>query len=168
MHTLGDTPPSWDQLLDASNGSAGGIPPAGCNSDRFKCVMVVTSGCNPICVVTYPAVLDEETGLVWQRSPSTATQTWATAAYICQAASTGGRGGWRVPTQAELGSLIGGSAGILPSGHPFTNISGLYWSSTEALSPAGSAYALGQGSWGALDKTSEQHLWCVRGASSTR
>ena len=25
MHTLGDTPPSWDQLLDASNGSAGGI-----------------------------------------------------------------------------------------------------------------------------------------------
>jgi hypothetical protein len=169
MHTLGDTPPSWDQVLDSTNGSAGPFVPAGCNSDRFKCVMTVTTGCNPICSVTYPAVLDEETGLVWQRSPSSSPQTWASATYSCESDRAGGRGGWRVPTQAELGSLIGGSTGTLPTGHPFTNVSGFYWSSTEDVSDASSAYALADGGWGTLAKTSTSpHVWCVRGASSTR
>jgi hypothetical protein len=70
MHTLDDVlgavqgvPPSWDQRLIASNGATGGSLPAGCNSDRFKCVMTSTL-CLPTCVTQAPAVLDRETGLV--------------------------------------------------------------------------------------------------------
>jgi Protein of unknown function (DUF1566) len=168
MHTLGDTPPSWDQVLDSTNGAAGPIPPAGCNSDRFKCVMVVTFGCNPICAVTYPAVLDEETGLVWQRSPSGTAVTFEAAVGACEGITAGNRGGWRVPTLAELGSLI--ATGVqLPSGSPFSLPTASYWwTSTLTVSDASKAYALGGGSLWTLQNTSQANVWCVRGASSTR
>ncbi len=48
-------PPSWSQILDSTNGdSTAGRE--GCDSDRFTCVFDDT------------AVLDNETGLVWEQS----------------------------------------------------------------------------------------------------
>jgi len=58
--TLEEIPGSWSRTLPANDGSPGGpfpTPPAGCNSTRFQCVF------------ENQAVLDRETGLVWERSP---------------------------------------------------------------------------------------------------
>src|SRR5438270_8218804 len=85
--------PSWDQTLPSST--------------RFIVLLNFNS----------EAVLDRETGLVWQKSPSTLTARWDTAISFCQFASTGGRFGWRLPTAAELYSLGDPSTG-LPTGHP--------------------------------------------------
>src|SRR6266850_4969907 len=81
-------PQAWDKTLLANDT---GDP---CNSARFKCVM---GGA---------AVRDNETGLVWERSLVVTTQTWASALGRCANLSSGGRKGWRLPSFAELSSLV--------------------------------------------------------------
>jgi Protein of unknown function (DUF1566) len=80
------------------------------------------------------AVLDRETGLVWQRSPSSSQYGLAFTIYSCAAATIGGRQGWRLPRADELMSLgdpTNNAAGPphLPAGHPFLNIAAnaTYW-----------------------------------------
>lgn len=120
------------------------------------------------------AVLDRETGLVWERSPQlqpTFPTMWSSATFSCAEHSTGGRMGWRLPSLHELASLLDPSVPApgptLPVGHPFTNVQALsYWSaSARADDPVGA--------WGVdlLDGTvhafgkGDPHLgWCVRGA----
>src|SRR6266446_7070038 len=69
------------------------------------------------------AVLDRETGLVWEQSPSTSTFTWEDAQIHCNQLTVGNRIGWRLPTLQELASLVDGdpantSSPRLPPGHP--------------------------------------------------
>ena len=53
------------------------------------------------------AVLDRETGLVWERSPSMELTTWHVAHVRCNEFVTlGSRLGWRLPTVNELASLV--------------------------------------------------------------
>src|SRR3984893_6524811 len=64
-----------------------------------------------ICVTDWnnEAVLDKETGLVWQRSPlvhNGAGVNFVDAVRACYNADTGARMGWRLPTPEELTSLI--------------------------------------------------------------
>lgn len=81
------------------------------------------------------AVLDRETGLVWERTAGrVARQGWVRAVTHCYFKSVGGRKGWRLPTIEELSSLLDPIQldPALPPGHPFdfvqthTN----YWSMT--------------------------------------
>jgi len=154
---------AWSRRLNSANGSAGPFPPVGCNSDRFKCVMSTGA---PFAIPA--AVLDMETGLVWQRNPDDATMTWYLAKLICHEAETGARRGWRLPTIDELNALADADAvsPALPSGHPFVSPFGLYWTSTEdnfddgsawAVSVAGSATNISEG------KSDPALAWCVRG-----
>lgn len=80
------------------------------------------------------AVLDHETGLVWERSPSTEGRIWVNAMADCYKKNIGGRLGWRLPAIEEIASLVDPSrseAPYLPAGHPFNIMSGgLYYSST--------------------------------------
>lgn len=90
--------PSWDQTLPAST--------------RF----VVLSNFNS------QAVLDRETGLVWQRTPSITSFSLFSAAESCKDSLVGGRVGWRLPAWNELASLFDPSQTalpFLPPGHPF-------------------------------------------------
>jgi hypothetical protein len=109
--------PAWDQKLPAST--------------RF----VVLTDWNS------EAVLDRNTGLVWETSPQTATSTWSVARENCANKSVGNQKGWRLPSFPELSSLIDPSVAApgptLPPGHPFTNVqSASYWSaSTNADAP---------------------------------
>src|SRR5512145_3053761 len=82
------------------------------------------------------AILDRETGLVWERRPSTQPVQWPNARLFCAQKAVGGRGGWRLPSFAELASLIDPSVTStaqprLPAGHPFLDVqASSYWSAT--------------------------------------
>jgi hypothetical protein len=139
--------PSWDQQLPAST--------------RF---IVLSNWASA-------AVLDRETGLVWEKSPSTSTFTWLNAQIHCNVLNVGNRKGWRLPTIQELASLVDGdpantSSPRLPPGHPFTNVqSSFYWSATTSAPNTSNAWAVFfvNGNVLNVDKDNNTFFWCVRG-----
>jgi hypothetical protein len=146
--------PSWDQKIACSS-------PTDC--PRF----VVLSNWNS------QAVLDRETGLVWERSPRATLFSWADSHVQCIISTLGARQGWRLPTLQEFLSLrtpsVTGAIGIaLPSGHPFLlpTVVTSFWSATSVAPVTGRAYTVqirGE-SHGVsyLTKDIAQHVWCVR------
>ena len=149
--------PTWDKILTADDGD----PNTGCDSSRFKCVM------------NDEAVLDLETGLVWEQSPSTGTSTWFLAIQNCNSSIVGGRRGWSLPMLEQLVSLIDpvntGGNPDLPLGHPFLNVqSGSYWTATTRADDSTRARvanfdAGGQGPPALKTSSTPNHSWCVRG-----
>lgn len=136
------TLPSWDQTLSADK--------------RFS---VVLNGA---------AVLDKETGLVWEKDPSSATQTWLDGIENCYTRNVGVRKGWRLPSIEELNSLVDTTTinPALPSGHPFGNIQmGWYW--TININPKNNLHVwyvdFASGNSGTDNKYSSRFIWCVRG-----
>src|SRR5215510_2507903 len=156
--------PSWDQQLPATT--------------RF----ILLSNWNN------EAVLDRETGLVWERSPSQTTRDWFDSIEHCTVSNTGGRTGWRLPAIAELFSLVdrSQSSPALPTGHPFLGVlfgtgsvaagdfrSRQYYSATAKAQNNGQARAVDfrLGSLGDIAKTTTEtsgfslFTWCVRGGA---
>jgi hypothetical protein len=121
------------------------------------------------------AVLDRETGLVWDRSPSEATFTWENAHLFCNEVTAGNRLGWRLPAYQELASLMDLSipvSGIprLPAGHPFSGVQPTeYWSATIFDSSTTGAWALNVtfASRNRALQTSPKLAWCVRGGQGS-
>jgi hypothetical protein len=145
--------PAWDQKLPASQ--------------RF----VVLSNWNS------EAVLDRETGLVWQRQPDAAKFPLADAIVGCRQASTGDRLGWRLPMFDELNTLLDPTQTnppALPAGHPFVGITAEeFWTATKFLGLQTTNYTVllqyvrgVTGSFGAHDRVTLLRYWCVRGGSS--
>jgi Protein of unknown function (DUF1566) len=135
--------PSWDQQLPAST--------------RF---IVLSNWGNA-------AVLDRETGLVWEKAPTPSFSfTWVGASFHCVDLNLGGRTGWRLPALPELMSLVDRSRSdpSLPSGHPFT-VPGFedFWSATTTPSDTARAWHVDSGRVFSRDKTGESGVWCVRG-----
>jgi hypothetical protein len=118
---------------------------------------------------TDDVVLDKETRLVWERSPSLTTTDWYTAINTAYARNLAGRKGWRLPTIEELASLVDTTQSdpALPSDHPFNNVqSSDYWSSTTYATNNDNAWYVyfGPGSLNSFNKTGRpQYVWCVRG-----
>ena len=138
--------PSWDQTLPAAT--------------RF---IVLTN-------MNSAAVLDQETGLVWEQSQSTSPFVWLAASSHCMDSDTGGRKGWRLPTIQDLASLIDPtqSSPALPSGHPFSNVFSPVWSATTDASDTNFAYRMSffNGSVIRAEKSNINvvfRAWCVRG-----
>ncbi|MEA1921236.1 MAG: DUF1566 domain-containing protein [Pseudomonadota bacterium] len=98
--------PSWGKILPAA--------------ERF------------VLVLDDEAVLDRETGLVWERNTHKASRNWTDASGYCYKLEFGGRKGWRLPTIDELATLVDSSQDpALPMRHLFTNVKlSNYWSST--------------------------------------
>jgi phage baseplate assembly protein gpV len=117
------------------------------------------------------AVLDKETGLVWEKQPSTGVGDWFNRLSRCYTLEVGGRKGWRVPTIEELASLVdtSNSSPTLPTGHPFTLTSaqedGFYWSATTRASNTSGAWGVdfNDGAVFNFDKSNNIFVWCVRG-----
>jgi hypothetical protein len=157
MKTLNEIPPTWSRNLDASDGE-----PDGCNSSRFKCVYFGT------------AVLDMETGLVWQRSPGSDANNHVNAVGACYNLALASPRGWRPPTTAELTSLMSTQwRPSLPYGHPFLNVA---WNDDPPIYYVTSAtWQIGTGSYifaaefaqarvsARPVENNEFRSWCVRG-----
>lgn len=113
------------------------------------------------------AVLDWETGLVWEKSPDTTMRTWAEAITYAYNKTVGGRKGWRLPTIEELASLVDTTKSnpALPSGHPFTNAQSSYWSSTTDVDNTSVAWLVNfyDGNVYYYGKSLNLYVWCVRG-----
>lgn len=159
----GATPPAWDKVLPANDT---GDP---CRSSRFTCVM------------DGQAVLDNETGVVWERAPESTFSDWGPARVVCLNKNVAGRKGWRLPSVQELSSLVDVSipeSGLnLPSGHPFIldgiqNFGG-HWSATgDAQDPTRAwsvdfHYGIVASSKKILTASASPHFyilfWCARG-----
>lgn len=120
------------------------------------------------------AVLDKETGLVWEKSPDAVRLPWSTGAAqdACAQKVVGSRKGWRLPALDELASLVdpnASSAPVLPAGHPFTNVQPEhYWAATQFADHVTSttrAWGMyfGNGSTFTDERTYNGYYWCVRG-----
>jgi hypothetical protein len=116
------------------------------------------------------AVLDKETGLVWERSPESGVFNWSGAARYCLLKNVAGTRGWRLPSVHELASLVDPAQGspALPPGHPFLTVplSNVHWSATtEAGNPPISVWALNfnNGQVFIGGKAGTAFVWCARG-----
>jgi uncharacterized protein DUF1566 len=161
--------PSWDQTLTCTTLST---------CPRF----IVLSNWGSA------AVLDRETGLVWERSPGDTDldgdvepndrlswETFPSAREHCASKDVGGRIGWRLPSVHELASLVDpnnvDTVGppfdpALPPGHPFQNVqSFFYWSAATDADHA--TFAWNVYFFNGLVSTSLKSftffVWCVRG-----
>jgi hypothetical protein len=85
------------------------------------------------------AVLDRETGLVWQITLASEAETAVKAHQICQDSKVGNRGGWRLPTIQELmRTMVARSDGYVIVDSPFVFLASMahfgvfgIWSSTS-------------------------------------
>ena len=119
------------------------------------------------------AVRDNNTGLVWEKSPQMAAVTWNGARFTCINKNVGGQKGWRLPSIPDLASLIEPSVAppgpTLSSGHPFNNIqSAGYWSATTSAEDSSDAWFVyfGIGFVDHDSKTFSGQVWCVRGGTN--
>ena len=153
MQELDDLPPSWHKEI---SGAA-----------RFKDFSQAQG-----------YVLDLETGVVWEKTPDATVMTWIEAVDHCYrrlvSGEIGESFGWRLATIEEIGTIIEPTtAGTpkLPTGHPFTGISGIFWTATTDPDSSGKAYR-----WDSdaatlpiFDTYTKGYpggrAWCVRSAS---
>jgi Protein of unknown function (DUF1566) len=116
------------------------------------------------------AVLDKETGLVWERSPQTTSARWSVARRTCIEKNVEGQKGWRLPSLQELTTLVDPSIAppgpTLPPGHPFLTVqSTVYWSATRVDEDARGSWAVHFGLGGGATFINWAHsvqFWCVR------
>lgn len=121
------------------------------------------------------AVLDTETHLIWERTPSSAETAWANASLRCALTSTGGRLGWRLPSFFELMTLVEpaplatANKPSLPAGHPFRGVrADSYWTTSSQDAEPTNAYAIDflRGDVTSQRKNRAHAWWCVRGGAS--
>jgi hypothetical protein len=111
-------------------------------------------------------VLDNETGIIWERTPDVSTATWTSKIMGCMTKTSGGRKGWRLPTAFELFTLIDG--GALPPGHPFNlGSDSTFHSQTVDPDDSGRVMIAGmpQGAMNSESKGTSHRAWCVRGSA---
>jgi hypothetical protein len=155
MRTLDSIPSSWHQQLGLL---------------RFEIVM------------NGEAVLDHETGLVWQRSVQNVAApmglSWEGAVAGCRSLLLGNRYGWRLPSVEEMGTLVdvGQFDPALPPLHPFvseeTGEFVEYWTSTSKTGSATLVWTVSFEANGSLNHDrvkstvtpTDPSAWCVRGS----
>ena len=161
-----------DQILAATKGSGGAAEDN--HMLRWDQALPVAQRFVILPAFNSDAVLDNETGLVWEKSPQSTTVASSNARLTCANKAIGGRKGWRLPSLSELASLVDPSVGspgpTLPAGHPFLAVqSANYWSASAHAENPALIWGVGfnNGVVLGLSKNFDQRAWCVRGGMST-
>ena len=121
-------------------------------------------------VTAFPgAVLDKNTGLVWEQAPApdATGHAWFFATGFCVERNVGGTVGWRLPSVVELKSVQDPTlpAPFVPAS-VFTGVqSANYWSATTYADDPTRAWIVlfFNGGVGDANKASSFPVWCVRG-----
>jgi hypothetical protein len=160
-----------DEVL-AKLGSAGGGGEADGYTMRWDANKPSASRFTVLAEFGGAAVRDNNTGLVWEQTPSMVLD-WTGARFQClnkAVPAVGGTRGWRLPSVTELTSLIDPS--LAPPYVPtqFTGVLlGNYWSSTT-IADGGSvnkfSVSFQDGFAGSTSKSTTNNVWCVRGSMS--
>ena len=113
------------------------------------------------------AVLDKNTGLVWEQSPEVTPLFWFLATIHCVGRTVGGMVGWRLPSVVELKSVQDPSlaAPFVPAS-VFTGVQPtFYWSATTVADFPTTAWVVNfhDGNVSGHVKTLTSPAWCVRG-----
>jgi hypothetical protein len=159
-----------DQILAAITGIGGGGQD-GNHTLRWDQNLPAAQRFVVLAAFNSDAVLDKNTGLVWEKSPAVTTHTWSDARFQCANKNVGGQKGWRLPSFAELSSLVDPSVAppgpTLPAGHPFTNVqSAGYWSATASADNPTFAWVVfffNGNVFNTVMANVVNHVWCVRG-----
>jgi hypothetical protein len=111
-------------------------------------------------------VTDSRSGLVWQQVVDAGSYTWANAKSYCAALSLAGSSAWRLPTKAELESVVDfgrSNPAIDPTAFPSAP-SALFWTSSPSAVSAGSAWHVDFDSayTGFSDASTMVRVRCVR------
>ena len=120
-------------------------------------------------VIAFPgAVLDKQTGLVWEEMPDATPRTWTDATRSCIDKTVEGTIGWRLPSAAELTSLQDRSvASPVASAGVFPDVpSPIYWSSAKAPIGVSFIHLVDDRVTGG-DPSQTFPAWCVRGGVNT-
>ncbi len=117
-------------------------------------------------------VSDTDTGLTWQQAdPAGVTYTWDQANQFCITSKLANVTDWRLPTLAELSTLIDfnklnpATTNLLQ-----TNVSLGYWSATPLANGAGNAWSISfvVGDEAPAMLSSKNHVRCVRGTTASQ
>jgi Protein of unknown function (DUF1566) len=134
--------PTWDKKIDGAK--------------RFK-VLSAFDGA---------AVLDRETGLVWEIAVSIGLN-WRAAHKHCGIRNTGGRMGWRLPALDELLTIVDPARSpATPEGAPFTGLfAGGVWTANEDVDTPTAAVTVDFNAFllSTRSKTLSRAVLCVRG-----
>jgi hypothetical protein len=109
-------------------------------------------------------VIDQETKLVWQSSPSTSERNWQDAKEYCNNLSYGSRSDWRLPNIDELMSLTDKDKNNPSIATNKINIkSSWYWTSSTTKWETSDAWFVrfGNGGVNGNGKSVESYVLCV-------
>ena len=112
-------------------------------------------------------VIDNNTRLEWMENNPTSYYTWSNAVNYCENLDYNGYDDWRLPTAAELGTIVdfGNYSPTLDKDY-FSDITfGYMWSSTVLANNSSWSWIVDYdyGRSGQLGQSYQNHLMCVRG-----
>lgn len=154
-------------------GSAGGGGEEGSYTMRWDANKPSASRFTVLAEFNGAAVRDNNTGLVWEQTPTATPATWSSARTQClnKAVPAMGTRGWRLPSVVELTSLMDPALGppFVPT--VFAGVqSGIYWSSTSDADSNPTlnklSVSFSEGPVGSSNKGSNNNVWCVRGSTT--
>ncbi|MBF0201723.1 MAG: DUF1566 domain-containing protein, partial [Desulfamplus sp.] len=117
----------------------------------------------------YDTVTDSK-GLMWQAQPLDVMQDWEAACYYCDNLDFADKEDWRLPTVAELESLVDYSFTETKIDTSFFTVEdGLYWSSSVPAAHENNAWVVSfeDGQTSITDKTGDMYVMCVRDAPNS-
>ena len=156
------------------NASSSMTCPSSSSADFYGQDAQYTSKCTPQSFSSSTnVVVDNNTGLTWEKSPSSSTYTWANRATHCNelnSSNYGGKSNWRVPNPLELLTIVDNSRYNPATNSNFTGMptsnSTYLWTSKEYNGNTSYAYYFSPSYgwyWYDGSKTNTYKVLCVSG-----
>ena len=152
------------------NASSSMTCPSSSSADFYGQDAQYTNKCTPQSFSSSTNVVeDNNTGLTWEKSPSSSSYTWDNRATHCNelnSSNYGGRSDWRVPTSLEILTIVDNQKNASAVNSIFSGIpgSGSFWTAEQYSSDQGRRFGTNTGFIGYNSKTGTYNkVLCVSG-----